>query len=97
MNVFASDGILCAANSSIDFAGVEQTSSLRKGLADRARGVLTAVELSSIGPNNWLRFSKSGLKGFFDCIGVAAATNVKIKITTTLKTILPKQENGNVA
>lgn len=31
-------------------------------------GVLAAVELSSIGPNNWLRSSKSGLKGFFNCI-----------------------------
>ena len=58
VNVFASDGVLCAANSSIDFAGVEQTSSLRKGFADLARGVLAAVELSSIGPNNWLRSSK---------------------------------------
>ena len=70
MDVFAGDGVLCVVHSSNEFEGVEQTSSLRKGFADLARGVLAGVELSSIGPNKLLRSSKSGLKGFFDRIGV---------------------------
>ena len=57
LDVFAGDGVLCVVNSSIDFEGVEQTSSLRKGFADLARGVLAEVELPSIGPKKLLRSS----------------------------------------
>ena len=64
------DGVLCVVNSSINFEGVEQASSLRKGFDDPARGVLARVELSLIGLNKLLRSSKSGLKGFFHQIGV---------------------------